>query len=344
MRPRTVFGLCAASLALACGSAQAAVTRVVDDNRAQCPTATFTSIQAAVNASGPGDTVRICAGAYRGHVNVPSGKDGLQLTAAVPFAPGLSPTKPNTPVIDISSRSISVRGLTISGSWPAGISCRAINRALESGVRIESGGSADVIGNRLLNLRHVGCPQVGIGVIYTFVTSCDRQTGGTVAGNQITGYAHQGVVVYCGSVTVRDNTVHGFAPGARDGLYVYYFGAATMTGNDVAGNARGVRLTGFGLSNPFNVVDSNQVHDNRLGVFLEDDAVGWRITRNVLRGNREHGLMTMGAGSVFDHNDVAGSIVDCSDASARDHVPLRNVWTNDIGATAIPAGICKPAS
>jgi hypothetical protein len=41
-----------------------AATVAVDDDRAQCPAAQFTSIQAAVNAATPGDTVAVCPGRY----------------------------------------------------------------------------------------------------------------------------------------------------------------------------------------------------------------------------------------------------------------------------------------
>ncbi|MDQ8045919.1 MAG: hypothetical protein REI11_15035, partial [Patulibacter sp.] len=42
-----------------------AATWTVDDDGAQCPNASFSSIQAAVNAAAPHDTIVVCAGTYR---------------------------------------------------------------------------------------------------------------------------------------------------------------------------------------------------------------------------------------------------------------------------------------
>lgn len=52
---------------------------VVDDDRADCPEADFTSIQAAVDAAAPGEEIVVCAGIYREQVTVP--KNGLAIRA-----------------------------------------------------------------------------------------------------------------------------------------------------------------------------------------------------------------------------------------------------------------------
>ena len=44
--------------------AQSGAQLTVDDNGVQCPTAGFTTIQAAVTAAAPGDTISICPGTY----------------------------------------------------------------------------------------------------------------------------------------------------------------------------------------------------------------------------------------------------------------------------------------
>lgn len=49
---------------LAFASSAGAATLAVDDDGADCPAAPYTSIQSAVNAAAPGDTVAVCAGDY----------------------------------------------------------------------------------------------------------------------------------------------------------------------------------------------------------------------------------------------------------------------------------------
>ncbi len=65
MNRKSVLGALAAAIAcfVAVPSAQAA-TFSVDDDGVECPTATYASVQAAVNAADPGDTVSICPGTY----------------------------------------------------------------------------------------------------------------------------------------------------------------------------------------------------------------------------------------------------------------------------------------
>jgi hypothetical protein len=76
MNPKRLLVLTILSVGIAIGSGfgnrdagAAATTRIVDDNLA-CPGATYTSIQAAVNDSSPGDIVKVCAGTYNELVTV----------------------------------------------------------------------------------------------------------------------------------------------------------------------------------------------------------------------------------------------------------------------------------
>lgn len=53
--------------AVAAGSSS---TLLVDDDGAQCPTASYMTIQSAINAANPGDTIKVCDGTYIEDVNV----------------------------------------------------------------------------------------------------------------------------------------------------------------------------------------------------------------------------------------------------------------------------------
>jgi parallel beta-helix repeat protein len=73
---RTVFFAAVAACALAVavavadGAATAQATLVVDDDGAQCAQADFATIQTAVDAASPGDTIRVCPGVYAESVRV----------------------------------------------------------------------------------------------------------------------------------------------------------------------------------------------------------------------------------------------------------------------------------
>ena len=45
-------------------------TILVDDDKVECPTPKFTTIQSAVDAAKPGDTIRVCAGTYVEQVSI----------------------------------------------------------------------------------------------------------------------------------------------------------------------------------------------------------------------------------------------------------------------------------
>jgi hypothetical protein len=73
MRRLVLFAASIAVLGLATFSTtavRAASILVVDDNHAQCPTAGFTTISAAVAAASAGDTIKVCAGIYPETVTV----------------------------------------------------------------------------------------------------------------------------------------------------------------------------------------------------------------------------------------------------------------------------------
>ncbi|WP_210495385.1 Ig-like domain-containing protein [Patulibacter sp. SYSU D01012] len=64
LAPRPCAAIAAVLGSLVVTASAGAATLAVDDDRVDCPAAPYTSIQAAVDAAAPGDTVTVCAGDY----------------------------------------------------------------------------------------------------------------------------------------------------------------------------------------------------------------------------------------------------------------------------------------
>lgn len=124
---------------------------LVDDDAAQCPTATFTSIQAAINAATPGATIQVCAGNYLEDVNV--NKAGIILqgagidvsTITGPHATGSANT------ITVSASGVTIDGFTITrtgntvADWVANPQNQGINVSASTGTTIQN---SKITGNR----------------------------------------------------------------------------------------------------------------------------------------------------------------------------------------------------
>ena len=78
----TLIAVFAATLLLAAPAAAGTTVWVVDNDRADCQKADFTTIQAAVTAAAPGDTILVCAGIYHERVSITTSEITLRAKGA----------------------------------------------------------------------------------------------------------------------------------------------------------------------------------------------------------------------------------------------------------------------
>ena len=170
--------------------AQSASARqfTVDNDFAQCPNAQFQSVQAAVNAASPGDSIRVCPGVYKEQVTIT--KNNLTLFAAQPraannMAPATIGSDPYAIVLIDGAQGVVFRGFSVSGPLPDVLFC---STDLRAGISVIGGGSALIQDNAIAEIRSGspslrGCQNgfaitVGRGSLGQSPQSSQRHRGG----------------------------------------------------------------------------------------------------------------------------------------------------------------------
>ena len=197
------------------------------------------SIQAAVDAAAPGDTIIVPAGTYTEQVTI--GKSltlvGESRDTTIIKAPSTIPvaSDQNSYVVKIAGSGVDVdlSGFTVSGPGPSG--CGSIGY----GIVVRDGAHANIHDNKILDIRDEpfsGC-QNGVGIV---VGRSTWSTTGTaeITDNIISGFQKNGIVVSNtdSSATITGNTVTGAGPTtviAQNGIQVSSGANATVNGNTV---------------------------------------------------------------------------------------------------------------
>jgi hypothetical protein len=361
------FGVGEAELATAgptaASSSANGATLTVDDNLLDCPTAQFTSIQAAVTAAPAGAMIKVCRGTYIEQVVIT--KNGLtlysvpDLAARIQAPPAMSPG--NKSIVTVTgAQDVTIRHFTIAG--PGGGPCDS----LEYGVRVDGGGSALITDNHITDIRDSpfgGC-QNGVGVL---VGRNSQSTYGTatVVHNLIDNYQKGGVVVdgqlapgsTPSNAEVAFNEIAGIGPTpviAQNGIQVSRGAIANVHHNVVHDNVyslspffgEGILL--FETATSQATIHHNKVYENADGIGLYDTQnieVGWNYSH--------HNLFYEGLyadpdtrENVIEHNKlVYNADVDCYDDTAGPYAGASwNHWLQDLGYTENKPGLCKHAT
>jgi parallel beta-helix repeat protein len=314
-----------------------------------CSGSSYPTVQAAVTAANPGDTILVCPGTYTEQVTIPAGKNNLTLRSRTPLAAIIkAPTLMLTPkaIVRVNgARNVSILAFTITG--PGSGPCDS----LEYGVRVDNGGSAAIRDNHITEIRDNpfgGC-QNGIGI--QVGRASEAQTGSArIEGNFIEKYQKGGIVVSnTGSqADIEENLVKGVGPtgliaqngiqisgGARanveenevsdniytpqtfvsTGILLFESGAVSVEENKVKRND--VNIYAFHTANP--IITENKVSDGTFdGIDLTDGTSGAIVSHNRARNNAFDGIFIDAASTnnTITHNTLLGNgVFDAEDQS-----------------------------
>jgi hypothetical protein len=309
----TVFVLVGA---LAGAGQAAAVTLTVDDDHVQCPAAGYATIQAAVDAAGPGDTIRVCGGTYTEGVSIGGAKTGLSLLSSDALT---AVVKGNFFVAD--AQGVSIQRFRIEPG---------IN---DSGVGVGASGSTTLVRNNLF---------VGGSAGFSSSGSSGTVRDNTFIGQRLVGIALAGY--YAASGDILNNSVEGTTEGP--GISAYTVGGTTtgtIFGNTVSNAfSAGIDVRSFsGPPGPTMTVTANNVVQSGSGYAF----VSSTVTAQNNKGTRNWGpgISVSGGGSSFASNNLRGNGgLDCEDSSiGAGTAGTANTWTGNYGLESSPVGICK---
>ena len=368
MSKRGKLPVLVAVTALALGATPAAAKELrVDDDQAQCPTAPFTSIQAAVTAASPGDKVKVCPGTYTEQVRI-TNKDGLKLESladkqAIIQFPVLT-TAPNALVHIQSSDDVSVRGFVIRGPYvEAGCTIPQNNHF---GVYVDNSFNAEIRDNHITLIRNslpslFGC-QDGLAVLV------GRQSLGSVGSadvnhNLIDEYQKGGVVtdnagsfVQVDHNTIRVTSLQVQASLAPNGVQISRGAGGRVDHNDVSGNSfLGDPNSGSGSGILLFQPGAGLVRVDHNNVFANDDGIpSIDSDNNEVSHNTSHdnvlydGLYFDSASTgnlVLGNNAFGNTEHDChDDSNGTGTAGTANTWKANDGDTQNRPGLCDPAT
>jgi parallel beta-helix repeat protein len=356
-----------------------AATLEVDDDKVECKKAPFTSIQAAVTAAAPGDSIKVCPGTYTEQVRIT--KDDLKLFSRNPLAATIkAPPVMSDPkaIVEIDGATgVSVRDFVISG--PGGGPSDSIRYGvLVGGPSGDPSLDAEIRHNHITQIHDTppGGSQNGnavqVGRQFT-----GRVGSANVVGNAIDAYQKTGVVVDGpgSSARVRQNDIEGFGSVnfiAQNGVQVSRDAVAEVEHNEITDNLFAPQtFASAGVlmfeANAASEVSHNTVLRNDEGVYL-DTQEGGTVTHNTSSDNTFDGfglltttLVTLehntaennGFDGVYMGSDTADNSVafnhldanaehDCHDDSNGPNPPgVANVWNNNQGTTENKPGLCE---
>jgi hypothetical protein len=275
-------------------------TLVVDDDKVQCPTAGYSTIQSAVDAASPGTSIVVGPGTYAEQITITKpvqiyGQNGA-LVMPANMSANVSASEPTAAVIAVlNTADVNIIGLIIDGSKNGITGCAPFLVGV-----YYHGASGTLYHNTVRNMALPadlnGC-QSGDAVE---ADSMSMPVRVTISNNSIVGYQKNGVTANdAGTVAaIQNNVISGVGRtngAAQNGIQIGYGATGSISSNSVSNN--------FYL--PCNDVSTCTTASTGILVF---ESNGVAITGNVLESN-QLSIYVQGDNNEAQQNGVANSAV-----------------------------------
>jgi len=300
----------------------------------------FPTIQAAVDAAAPGDTITVRSGTYTEEVVIAKDLDlrGSGAGATIirspatltPYAVNVRNGRPLTAIVRIGHGAhVRMSGLAVSGPIPCG---------LVTGIAVVQAATLQLSDSRVNDILPDGasCPAPPRGVSVSFGAPPRIQmdgVAGTTANGRVTnvvvdGYQSEGLVatgpfgVSSSSVTFADNVITAGVPQIPTEQFdidVFFNAVAQVTGNTVSGGVCTIPGCGPDPINEFQAMgifvgpggagstfSDNLISGADVGVYQFGSPNCCRISENTLQDNRFFGIVIQDGDGTTSANTVRG--------------------------------------
>jgi len=338
MRRSALF--CALALIAAQAPPAGARSLVVDDDRANCPSATFSRIQDAIDAAFPGEVVHVCAGTYPEQllVSKPIQIHGVPGARVAPVGMVANTTNPlsGAPIaaIAVVTRNATLDRLEFDASASGFSDCTTAPQVMGIFFRGTSGSV------RRSEVHDIPCPN-GTGVVVQGVGPLIQVA---VVGNFVHDYAQAGVVVsqYGAQAKIDSNTVRGAGSTTdrmQNGIQVGSNALAKVRRNIVQSNAGPsgseclIDSGNIFFNSSRGVISGNTFTGNAAGVLVTGSRN--RITDNTLDGMSGTETLGLIGISVTGHDNLVADnrVSNMSEVGLRLDGDTNRVLRNTINGT-----------